>query len=348
LIIRYLHYYRPAILPADGRMPSNDNNGKKMKKTNKNAYEGGKSTLEAIEKMLISKRLANRRENYVKSLGDYLKRFAKEFPDISQITVFGLEKWLAQIKNQYSRQTWFNRINTLLSYAKKRDILKENICERIDKITVDKPIPTILTVEESRTLYKTCPASCRPYLVLAMFAGIRPDEVMRLDWRDIDLETKTVQVDGKTRRRRHVPLEPIAAALLALHPEKKGTVAPSASTVRRWKRTARHILGLKNWPHDVLRHTAASYLIALYDDAGKVAMRLGNSVGILLTHYHKPVSKDACARFWKQDIHGVVSDQQEITKGHSVRVSPTPPRATSPAADTARWGLSGADTGSTG
>src|ERR1700721_4848551 len=158
-----------------------------MKKAKKKADQGGTPALETIEKMLISKRLANRREDYVKGLGNYLKRFAKDFPDLSLVTVFGLEQWLAQFKNQYSRQTWFNRVNTLLSYAKKRDIIKENVCERIDRITVEKQVPVILTVEQSRLLYEACPAGCRPYLVLAMFAGIRPDEVLRLDWKDINL-----------------------------------------------------------------------------------------------------------------------------------------------------------------
>ncbi len=216
-----------------------------MKKTKKSAARV--PTLEVVEKMIISKRLANRRENYIKSLKTYLKRFAKVFPDLALVTASGLEAWLAQFNGQYSRQTWFNRVNTLLSYAKKRDIIKENPCERIDRITVDKPVPVILTVEESKSLYNACPAACRPYLILAMFAGIRPDEVMRLDWRDIDLETKTVHVDGKTRRRRIVPLEPIAVNLLSLHPVKTGAVTPSASTVRRWKRSARQLLGVAKY-----------------------------------------------------------------------------------------------------
>jgi integrase len=292
-----------------------------MKKTNKKAVQRVIPTLQIIDELIISKRLANRREEYLTSLKNYLKGFARIFPDLALVTAHGVEKWLAECENMYSRQTRFNRVNTLLSYAKRRDILKENPCERIDRITVDKPVPVILTVEQSRLLYEVCPAGCRPYLVLAMFAGIRPDEVIRLDWKDINLETKTVQVDGKTRRRRIVPLEPIAASLLSLHPVKTGPVAPSKSTVKRWQRTARHVIGYEKFPHDVLRHTAASYLIALYDDAGKVAMRLGNSVGILLTHYHNPVSKADCERFWKLEMPGIANDQKEAVKGHPVSVA---------------------------
>jgi integrase len=138
----------------------------------------------------------------------------------------------------------------------------------------------------------------RPYLILGMYAGIRPEELMRLDWSAVDLVTKTVKVDGKTRRRRIVPLEPKAVNLLASFPLRTGPIATSYSIVRRIKHKAAAILGFKDWPHDVLRHTAASYLLALYGDAGKVSTMLGNSSAILLTHYHEPVSKADCERFW--------------------------------------------------
>jgi integrase len=115
------------------------------------------------------------------------------------------------------------------------------------------------------------------------------------------LETKTVSVDGKTRQRRIVPLEPIAAELLSDHPLKTGAVAPSKSTVRRFLRQCRAVLGLEKWPTDFFRHTAASYLLAKYQDAQKVALWLGNSPKVLLTHYHNPVTSGQSAKFWLND-----------------------------------------------
>jgi hypothetical protein len=58
-------------------------------------------------------------------------------------------------------------------------------------------------------------------------------------------------------------------------------------------------LNLKIWPTDLLRHTAASYLLALHKDAGKVANMLGNSPQILLSHYHDPVTEADCKAFWQ-------------------------------------------------
>ncbi|MDE2099454.1 MAG: tyrosine-type recombinase/integrase [Patescibacteria group bacterium] len=242
----------------------------------------------------------------MKSLVAYQSTFIKgwEQRPINEITSHEVETRLAEIagdQSNHSRQTWFNRINTLFSYAKRRGYTNENPFDRLERITVDRNDPIILTVEQSKLLLKTCPTVLRPYLILAMFAGIRPDgEVMKMTWDHINLDAGTVAVNfPKVRKhRRVVNLEPIAIELLKQHPIKKGLVAPSKSTVRRWKRKIRTLLGFERFPQDVFRHTAASFLIELHNDVAKVARMLGNSPHILMTHYAVPVSAADCKKFW--------------------------------------------------
>ena len=255
------------------------------------------ATAAILLELLDSKSLANRRPIYLKSLESYCGRFPEKHPRLKDVTSQDIETWLSQFPGAWTRATWLNRINTLCAFAKKRGHIEENPCECIDSVFVDHKPPVILSVDQSRSLLASCPAVCKPYLVLAMFAGIRPDEIHRLNWVDVNLESGTVRVDGKTRRRRIVPLEPIAVELLRAHPICTGLVSPSLSTIRRWKLKARPILGGK-WTADVLRHTAASYLLALHKDAGKVSTMLGNSPGILLSHYHEPVTQTDCQKFW--------------------------------------------------
>ncbi len=200
--------------------------------------------------------------------------------------------------SHYSRQTWLNRLSTLFAFAVRRGYLNANPCDRIDRVTVDKRPPLILTPARSRLLLRVTSTMMQPYLILGMFAGVWPEEVEWRDWSQVDLESGTVAVDGKTRRRRLVKLEPLAVTELRKHPLRSGSVAPSAATIARWRKRARRALGLSRWPQDLLRHTAASYLLALHGDAGKVATMLGNSSGVLLTHYHEPVKNGDCAHFW--------------------------------------------------
>lgn len=54
----------------------------------------------------------------------------------------------------------------------------------------------------------------------------------------------------------------------------------------------------RHWPKDVLRHSCASYLLALKRDAQAVALELGNSPTILFKHYRELVSQEQARRFW--------------------------------------------------
>lgn len=254
-----------------------------------------------VAALLEAKRTANRTERYLKSLGYYLRQFAKgrEERALADFTVEEVEAWLAKYPGQYSRQTWLARLSTLFAFAVRRGFIGSNPCDRLDRVTVDVPPPVILSPAEAERLLAWCPTVMRPYLVLGMFAGVRPEEIERMDWAQIDLDGGTVRVEGKTRRRRLVPLQPRAVGELRKHPLQAGAVAPSASTIARWRASAVKVLGWERWPQDVLRHTAASYLLALHGDAGKVATMLGNSSGVLLTHYHEPVRESAKADFWR-------------------------------------------------
>jgi integrase len=264
------------------------------------------TTARVVAECLQSKLSANRRSGYIKSLSGYLERFTAghEAAPISWFTTGFVENFIAQFKNPDSRATWLNRISTLFSYAVFRGYLTANPCDKIERVTIDRKPPVIFTPEQVRMLLAVCPTICKPWLILAVFAGIRPDREMHLlKWEHINLETGTVQIlFPKVRKhRRIVPLVPLAVELLRQHPLKKGMVAPSHSTIRRFKRKMRKALGFARWPTDVTRHTAASYLLAKDQDAAKVALWLGNSVSVLMSHYIVPVSAADCEEFWKQE-----------------------------------------------
>ncbi len=253
-----------------------------------------------IGQLILAKRSSGRREVYLKSLDHYLHRFAKDRDGlaIEDITTAQVEEFLVKCINGNTRATWLNRISTLFSFAVKRGFISKNPCDNVERSRIDRKAPSILSPDQAVQLLGLCPSLCRPYLILGLYAGIRPDELYHIDWKDVNFETSTVCVNHtKTRRRRIVPLEPIAVKLLSEHPVKTGPVAPSLSTVRRFKRMATGICG-GAWQADLLRHTAASYLLALHGDAGKVSLTLGNSSKILLTHYHTPVSQADCKAFW--------------------------------------------------
>jgi len=257
-----------------------------------------------IEELLTAKDSGNRRKRYTKSLRYYLEQFVagRETTPITGFSTADVEGWMSKYSSSWTRKTWLSRISTLFSFAVRRGYLPANPCDRIERVITDCQPPKNLTPAQADLLLKIAPTVCRPYLILGLFAGIRPEEIQRMDWPNINLETKTARVEGKTRRRRIVILEPRAIALLQNCPLKTGPVTPSASTITRFKIRMREALGLPRFPQDLLRHTFASYALALHKDAGKVSTSMGNSSAVLLRHYHEPVTQKDCDLFW-QDGH---------------------------------------------
>src|SRR5665213_1673398 len=257
----------------------------------------------AIDEVIAAKINASLRPHSIEVMRSALNQFAqgRENVPLESISAKDIQGWLDSLNvKPCTKQSNVTRLSSLFSYHIRRDNLVKNPCIKLERIKVEHHAPIILSPEQAHTLLKNTPRKFRPYVILGMFAGIRPEETQKLTWEDVCLETKTVTVNfAKTRRRRIVPLEPRAVSLLEKCARKKGNVAPSHSTLVRFKRVAREALGFDRWPQDLLRHTAASYLLALIGDVGKVAARLGNSSTILLTHYHQPVKQADCEKFWK-------------------------------------------------
>lgn len=254
----------------------------------------------AIDQLIVSKRLSGRREIYLKGLKLYLLQFARgrEGVPLNRFTSQEISDWFAgREEKPVTRAANIGRLKSLFTWAVRKGWMERSPCAVIDQVIIDRKPPTILTPGQQRDLLKTVSRRCRPYLILTMLVGVRPDEVRYLTWNDINLERGLLTIDrSKTRRRRIVPLHPLAVHWLK-RCDKKLPICPSRMTIRRWRAKARILLG--GWPQDILRHTAASYLLALHGDAGKVAFMLGNSADILLQHYSQLVSPEDCAEFWK-------------------------------------------------
>jgi len=291
---------------------------KKSPQTSLAFASGARSLQGCIDEVLAAKAAANRAPRYVESLGYYLRQFSRgrEAAPISGFTFLDVENWLAKYPSGQTKRAWISRLSALFAFAVRRGYMKENPCGRIERVSVDRPPPLILTPGQSRQVLAASPMMMRPYFVLATFVGLRPEELTRLDWSQVNLETKIVTINfGKTRRHRFVPLPEIAVAELQKCPLRAGQFTPSNSTVRRWRAKITKLLGLSKWPQDFLRHTAASYLYERNCDAARVAKWLGNSEKVLMSTYVVPVTAADCAEFWRDAAR--VTQPGPVTDGQS-------------------------------
>ncbi len=126
-----------------------------------------------------------------------------------------------------------------------------------------------------------------PAIYLMLWCGIRPGEVRRLRWCDIDPREKMVYVEGKhskTGGARAVPLRGEAAKLCELKKESSDLIAPS-NWNRLWKRVRRYA-GLCHWQPDVLRHTFASLHLKYFHNLPQLQEEMGHrDCSLLRTRY---------------------------------------------------------------
>jgi integrase len=130
------------------------------------------------------------------------------------------------------------------------------------------------------------------WLALALFAGVRPDEIARTRRDCLHLEEGTFKVTAKaskTSQTRVLELPRVAILWLRhwsaqVSPQEEFTVSGHR---KRWERL-RADAGLgENWVHDVLRHTFASMHYAAYQNAAQLKALMGHSQGenTLSAHY---------------------------------------------------------------
>jgi len=259
----------------------------------------------AIAACVRERQLAGRREAYVSALDYTLCRFARgrEEMAVSSITPADCREWLAQSKAASVRASFQSRLSTLFGWCVSNGHMAKNPVESLARISVDQRAPVILSpVQVDAALaWVDAHPDFRAYLILGLFCGIRPDELARLSWSSVDLARGLVTIDAatsKVRRRRIVPIAPRALALMSPKSVSGTSIwSGAAITLRRRRRALAQHLGIP-WQADLLRHTAASYLMARDRDAGRVADMLGNSPGVLLTRYRELVSPEDAAKFW--------------------------------------------------
>ena len=151
-----------------------------------------------------------------------------------------------------------------------------------------------------------------PYLVLGLYLGIRPHEVMRLSWGDFSMRYEFLTVQrkaSKTSDKRNVPI-PLAAQVMLKNyvriMEGRGTMDPGAPVIpgdydwlKKKMRDWRTKQGIKTWPHDAMRHTFASYFLAAHAPMAELIERMGHSTSrTTLKHYVRFIDNAYWKDYW--------------------------------------------------
>jgi integrase len=302
-----------------------------------------------VTETVESARAQGFRPRYIEELDRTLRKFAegRESRPLSTITFLEIEAWLnarnGTCNGRASPSTYNGlraRLCALCSEAVRRGYIgpSENPMLRIRARRVHHGKPAFASPNEAHDLLWVCRKTDLRFvtwLAIGMFAGVRPEELEKLHWHAIDITRKTIVIDeevSKVHQRRIIPMEPaLVEWLKEFLRRNKGeplhwivsvdgdrsdpkVMRRVKQFVRRHRRRLAERAGVK-WRQNILRKTAATYLMALYENESKVAIMLGNSPKILLRHYRGLVHREECDAFWANTPAAVKTEPIALPKG---------------------------------
>lgn len=220
-----------------------------------------------------------------------LGRFARDFGTRSLASVASeeIQRWIQS--EAHHPKTMANlklAVSSIFAPARTSGQISHNpvALVKLPKV-VSGDIGTI-TAQQLAAILEAAPQRSRAALAIQGLAGIRLSEVQKLDWAQVSLNHRLITVTArgaKTASRRHVPIcDSLLAWITPLH-RGQGMVAESEDILRNDSAKARRAAGIKAWPANALRHTAASAWCCLEHDVSKVAAWLGNSPAVIHQHY---------------------------------------------------------------
>lgn len=178
--------------------------------------------------------------------------------------------------------------------------------------------PAILSLADCELILRAAEKHRRgrlaPYFSLCLFGGLRPFEAARLRLNQINLKDREIRLEPeqtKTKTGRVVTMGDTLKAWLTAYKRKPvypanwrkdfdliKAAAGYGNPKRLPKRVAEKFSEWRQWPEDVLRHTAISHFFRKGGSYGLTAEWAGNSEGIIKAHYQGRVTTEDTKKFY--------------------------------------------------
>ena len=259
---------------------------------------------ELAKQFLENRRAKGRSAIYLRDLQTRLARFQTSAGEriVADLTAQDVEAWIHSLNVGPQTQNNFRAVlSAMWTFAVRREYASSNIVQFIDKASVVRDHVPVFSVDELQRLLNAAPTDYLPVLAIGGFAGLRPEEVNKLRWEDIDLKERIIRVNAssaKTRKKRFTEISDNLMAWLRPYLGRAGRVAPP--NLQKLRRATMKAAGIRHWPQDVLRHSFASAHYAFHRNPAQTALLLGHrDQDMLLTHYRDLMKPSEAAKYWQ-------------------------------------------------
>lgn len=153
-----------------------------------------------------------------------------------------------------------------------------------------------LSGEEYRRLMEAAHESIRPIIVCAVTTGLRKDNILKLEWRQVKLDERLIQVIVKGNKAHPVRITAPLMAALSTMPHRRGRVFDVRNFRKRWD-AALKAAGLDDVRFHDLRHTFASWARMAGADIADIKEALGHSTVQMTMRYAHIKPEEAVTAF---------------------------------------------------
>lgn len=188
---------------------------------------------EAVKEMLEAKEKEGASKQYMKALKVYLNKFKTSFQSqLRSVTTGDVGDFLRNMSGSpRSKNNARQVLGAFYKYAKERGWVTRDhdVVGLVPKFKQKAGAIEIFTPWEIVQYLNNVRDELVPFVAIGGFAGLRHAEIERLDWREVRLADRFIEVTAgksKTASRRLVPITENLAKWLSPHAEKAGRVVP--------------------------------------------------------------------------------------------------------------------------
>ena len=263
-----------------------------------------KSVADAVEAMIAAKAAKGVSQVYLADLRYRLGVFKEAFHcDLSALAPDDVSVFFEHLRlSPRSYNNFLGTLRTFLTFAQNHGWLSKetDLLARVEKRSEKSTPVEIFTPLELTALLKNASVETATCLALAAFTGLRAEEILRLDWADVEKRPGFIEVaahKAKTATRRIVPISDTLARWLAIAPRNGARVwQHSKAWFFEAMRNAASEAKIK-WKQNALRHSFISYRLAEIQDVNRVALEAGTSPQMIFRHYRELATPEQ-ARTW--------------------------------------------------
>ena len=264
-----------------------------------------KAVPDAVREMIEEKRLSGVSDVYLADLRYRLGMFADSFQcDLVSLSPDDMRSFFERIQlAPCSFNNFLRTLTTFCRFAQDRCWLSKEV-DLLSGVKRRKETRTpveIFSPQEMAALLEHATPQIAPCFALGAFAGLRSEEILRLQWGDVTRRPGFVEVaahKAKTSARRLVPITDNLARWLVPSGESSNALVwqDTKAVFHKERRRVAEAAGVR-WKQNALRHSFISYRLAEIQDVNRVALEAGNSPQMIFRHYRELATPEQ-ARTW--------------------------------------------------